>query len=60
MTTWIFNWQKNGWRSAAKKAVANQDLWEKLAELSKGKKINYHYVVPENVYDVLFASGAIQ
>ena len=44
MTEWIFNWQKNGWRSAAKKAVANQDLWEKLAELSKGKKINYHYV----------------
>ena len=44
MTEWIFNWQKNGWRSAAKKAVANQDLWEKLAELSKGKKVNYHYV----------------
>ena len=43
MTEWIFNWQKNGWRSAAKKAVANQDLWEKLAELSKGKKINMKY-----------------
>ena len=44
MTEWIFNWQKNGWKSATKKPVANQDLWEKLAELSKGKKVNYHYV----------------
>ncbi len=44
MTAWIFNWQKNNWRTADKKPVSNQDLWEKLAELAKGKKINWHYV----------------
>jgi ribonuclease HI len=30
---WIENWQRNGWRTAAKKPVKNQDLWEQLAAL---------------------------
>ena len=24
---WINNWKKNGWKNAAKKPVANKDLW---------------------------------
>ena len=24
---WYENWQKNGWKTAGKKAVENQDLW---------------------------------
>lgn len=28
--TWIANWKRNGWRTAGKKAVLNQDLWEEL------------------------------
>lgn len=27
---WLENWQKNGWRTASKKPVGNQDLWEEL------------------------------
>ncbi len=27
---WIGNWQKNGWKTSAKKPVANKDLWQKL------------------------------
>lgn len=27
---WYRNWLKNGWRTAAKKPVENQDLWEAL------------------------------
>ena len=27
---WIKNWQKNGWRTASKKSVENQDLWKQL------------------------------
>ena len=27
---WIRNWQRNGWRTAAKKPVENQDLWQDL------------------------------
>jgi ribonuclease HI len=27
ITSWIFNWKKNGWKTANKKPVANKDLW---------------------------------
>jgi ribonuclease HI len=33
---WIKGWQRNGWRTAGKKPVKNQDLWEQLiAEVAK-------------------------
>jgi len=35
ITLWIHNWEKNGWKTANKKSVLNQDLWEKLSALSK-------------------------
>ncbi len=30
---WLRRWQKNGWKTASKNAVKNQDLWKELAEL---------------------------
>ena len=30
VTTWIHNWEKNGWKTANKKPVLNQDLWQEL------------------------------
>jgi ribonuclease HI len=30
ITSWIANWKRNGWRTASKKPVSNQDLWEAL------------------------------
>lgn len=30
VTTWIFGWKKNGWKTAAKKPVKNVDLWQRL------------------------------
>lgn len=44
MTGWIFGWQKNNWQTKEKKDVSNRDLWEKLFELTKGKKIVWNYV----------------
>ncbi len=35
ITTWVFNWEKNGWRTANKKAVLNQDLWQELLGLTR-------------------------
>jgi ribonuclease HI len=38
ITQWIHRWKKNGWRTATKKPVLNQDLWEQLdAEASRHK-----------------------
>ncbi len=31
---WIKKWQKNGWRTASKKPVENQDLWKKLVAMN--------------------------
>src|SRR5258707_10290692 len=27
ITSWIFGWKRNGWKTSAKKPVVNQDLW---------------------------------
>ena len=35
---WIYNWQKNNWKTADKKPVKNKELWEELySELTKHK-----------------------
>ncbi len=30
VTQWIHGWKRNGWRTAAKKPVKNDDLWQRL------------------------------
>ena len=30
ITTWIHGWKKNGWKTAAKKPVKNEELWKRL------------------------------
>jgi ribonuclease HI len=32
ITEWIHRWKANGWRTASKQAVSNQDLWLELDE----------------------------
>lgn len=44
ITIWVHSWQKKGWRTAAKKAVLNQDLWQDLIAASEGKKITWKVV----------------
>jgi ribonuclease HI len=35
VTSWMYGWQKNGWKKADKKPVLNQDLWEEILGLMK-------------------------
>jgi len=46
ITLWVHNWEKNGWRTANKKQVLNQDLWKELVGLTRnyGDKINWQKV----------------
>jgi len=30
VTSWIFGWKKNGWKTSAKKPVKNAELWQRL------------------------------
>jgi ribonuclease HI len=35
ITQWVKGWKKKGWKTAAGKAVLNQDLWEKLDKIDR-------------------------
>ena len=41
---WIENWKKNGWKTAQKKAVKNQDLWIELDKLIHFHQIHWVWV----------------
>ena len=44
ITIWVNNWEKNNWKTADKKNVKNIDLWKKLKELVKFKKIEWIWI----------------
>jgi len=41
ITTWIHNWKRKGWMTAAKKPVVNQDLWQELDEQASRHKTTW-------------------
>ena len=44
MQSWIKNWKKNNWKTADKKPVKNQELWQQLDELASVIKIHWVWV----------------
>ncbi len=44
ITEWISNWKAKGWRTADRKPVKNQDLWERLDALTHAHRIEWHWV----------------
>ena len=44
VTRWMENWERNGWRTAAKKPVKNQDLWQALKAQVARNEVNWHWV----------------
>jgi ribonuclease HI len=44
ITEWVKSWKARGWRTADRKPVKNQDLWERLDELAVGHKIDWRWV----------------
>jgi ribonuclease HI len=43
-TSYIVNWQRNGWRTANRQAVKNQGLWRAYLSITHGMKIHPHHV----------------
>jgi ribonuclease HI len=41
---WLPNWKKNGWKTAAKKPVKNDDLWRQLDKLVEEHHITWKWV----------------
>ena len=44
ISDWMPNWKKRGWKTAAKKAVKNQDLWQALDEAAGRHDIDWRWV----------------
>ena len=44
ITGWIENWKKNGWKTAARKPVKNEDLWRELDEMEKRHEVTWRWV----------------
>ena len=40
---WVPRWRANGWRTADRKPVKNQDLWERLAAAAEPHQITWHW-----------------
>jgi len=45
ITLWIKGWLAKNWRTAAKKPVLNQDLWQELLRVAEGKDIQWKVVL---------------
>lgn len=44
ITEWLANWKKRGWKTADKKPVKNQDLWEQLDMEVARHQVTWHWV----------------
>ena len=44
ITKWIHGWRKNGWKTAAKKAVKNVDLWQRLDLAAERHTIDWRWI----------------
>jgi ribonuclease HI len=44
ITKWLPNWQRNGWKTAAKKPVKNEDLWRRLTEAMRPHDVSWVWV----------------
>ncbi|GER03867.1 hypothetical protein JCM17846_15490 [Iodidimonas nitroreducens] len=51
ITQWIAGWKARGWRTAAKKPVANVDLWQALDAAIAGHEITWHWVKGHSGHD---------
>jgi ribonuclease HI len=44
VTKWIHGWKKNGWKTANKKPVKNEDLWKRLDAVAAKHQVRWEWV----------------
>ena len=63
ITKWLHGWKKRHWKTADKKPVKNQDLWQRLDEIASRHHVTWHWIRghsghPENdIADALANQG---
>jgi len=65
MHEWLARWKRNGWKTADRKPVKNDDLWRALDELAATHRIRWHWLKghaghPENERCDQLANAAIR
>ena len=67
--SWVANWEKNGWKTANKKPVLNQELWQELIALVRScplplsfKKVKGHsgHVHNERADEIATSCSSLQ
>ena len=48
---WLVQWKRRGWKTADRKAVKNQDLWEQLDALAAQHEVEWHWVRGHSGHD---------
>ncbi len=41
---WMYNWKARGWKTADKKPVKNQDLWEQIDALNQKHDVTWQWI----------------
>lgn len=41
---WLANWQRNGWKTAAKQPVKNEDLWRELMAAASPHQVRWEWI----------------
>ena len=64
ITKWVHGWQKNGWKTADRRPVKNDDLWQALLAAARPHRVTWHWVKghaghPENERADALANAAI-
>ncbi len=64
LNEWMAGWKAKGWKTANRKPVKNQDLWQELDELVQKHDVTLHWVKghaghPENERADVLATSAI-
>lgn len=44
ITEWLPDWKQRGWKTANRKPVKNQDLWQRLDAAATRHEIHWHWV----------------
>jgi ribonuclease HI len=44
ITSWIKNWKTRGWKTADKKPVKNQELWQRLETAANAHHVKWHWL----------------
>lgn len=51
ITKWIVGWKRNGWKTAAKEPVKNEELWRALDDATQRHEITWRWVKGHNGVD---------